>query len=416
MATGGSVLVSGASIAGPTLAYWLSRHGFTPTVVERTPELRRGLGGHAVDLFGPSYDVAQRMGVLPAVLAARTTTQVLTLEHPGRRPVDVDLRRLMTAISKRHVEILRGELAAILYEASRAGTEYVFGDSIRTIEDMDSGGGEVAVTFEHGPPRRFDLVVGADGLHSNVRLLTFGDESQFRRWLGGYLCVFTLPGEEPFGRMRAYTAVDKLVSVYPTQTTGSAKAVFFFRRAEELVYDHHDIEHQKQLLRDAFAGEGWEVPRLLAELDHATDFYFDSISQIHLESWSRGRVTLVGDAGYCPGPAVGGGTTLAVVGAYVLAGELAAAGGDPTAGFRNYEKEMAEFVRRTRTIGPSVMKTLMPRSELHLRFMRRMTGLMPRLPVPVQRALWSLQGGAAQALTSITLKDYGADRPPILNV
>ncbi|HEY8200146.1 MAG TPA: hypothetical protein VII47_02195, partial [Actinomycetota bacterium] len=142
MATGGSVLVSGASIAGPTLAYWLSRHGFTPTVVERTPELRRGLGGHAVDLFGPSYDVAQRMGVLPAVLAARTTTQVLTLEHPGRRPVDVDLRRLMTAISKRHVEILRGELAAILYEASRAGTEYVFGDSIRTIEDMDSGGGE----------------------------------------------------------------------------------------------------------------------------------------------------------------------------------------------------------------------------------------------------------------------------------
>src|SRR5436309_7622885 len=142
MAAKGTVLISGASIAGPTLAYWLSRHGFIPTVVERTPELRRGLGGHAVDLFGPSYDVAQQMGVLPPVLAARTTTQALTLEHPGRRPVDVDLRRLMAAVSDRNVEILRGELAAILYEASRDGAEYVFGDSIRSIDDQ---GGEVAV-------------------------------------------------------------------------------------------------------------------------------------------------------------------------------------------------------------------------------------------------------------------------------
>jgi 2-polyprenyl-6-methoxyphenol hydroxylase-like FAD-dependent oxidoreductase len=407
-----TVLISGASIAGPTLAWWLSRYGFAPTVVERTPELRRGLGGHAIDLFGPAHDIVERMGLLPQVLAARTTTEMLSLERPGKRPVVVDVDRLTAAVSERHVEILRGELAAILYEATCDDAEYVFGDSIRSLEDT---GGEVAVTFEHGLPRTFHLVVGADGLHSNVRRLTFGDESQFRRYIGGYLCVFTLPDTgEARDRMRAYTAVDKLATIYPTQDRGSAKAVFFFRRKDELDYDHHDVERQKELLREAFAGEGWEVPRLLAELDHATDFYFDSISQIHLDSWSRGRVTLVGDAGYCPGPAVGGGTSLAVVGAYVLAGELAAAGGDHTVAFPAYEQEMTELVRLSRTLGPSVMKTFMPRSELHRRFMRHMTGLVPRLPVPLQRVLWSLQGGAVQALTAITLKDYEPVRPPIL--
>src|SRR6266545_2092750 len=161
------VLVSGASVAGPTLAYW--------------------------------------MGVLPEVLAARTQTERLSFERPGKSPVEVDLSRLVAGISDRHVEIMRGELASILYEASRDHVEYVFGDSIRTL-DEDSDG--VKVTFERGAPRRFGLVVGADGLHSNVRRLTFGDESRFRRYIGGYLCVFTLPDDgEPFDRMRAYTAV-----------------------------------------------------------------------------------------------------------------------------------------------------------------------------------------------------------------
>jgi 2-polyprenyl-6-methoxyphenol hydroxylase-like FAD-dependent oxidoreductase len=177
--TNTDVLISGASIAGPTLAYWLSRHGFTPTVIERTPALRAGLGGHAVDLFGPSVDVAERMGILPKVLAARTQTELLSFQRPGRSLVEVDLSRLVAGVSARHVEIMRGALASILYEATRQDVEYRFDDSIRTL-DQDSDG--VRVTFEHGAPHSFGLVVGADGLHSNVGRLTFGDESQFHHY------------------------------------------------------------------------------------------------------------------------------------------------------------------------------------------------------------------------------------------
>ena len=164
--TSREVLISGASIAGPTLAWWLCRSGFTPTVVEQTPELRAGVGGHAVDLFGPAVDVAEWMGILPQVLAARTQTDQVTLEHPGRSPAEVDLGRLVTGISDRHVEIMRVELTSILHQATRDDVEYRFGDWIRS---LDQDGDGVEVSFEHGPPRRFGLVVGADGLHSGVR-------------------------------------------------------------------------------------------------------------------------------------------------------------------------------------------------------------------------------------------------------
>ncbi len=295
--TNTDVLISGASIAGPTLAYWLSRRGFTPTVVERTPALRAGLGGHAVDLLGPAVDVAEWMGILPKVQAARTQTDLITLERPGKSSVSVDVSRLVAGISSRHVEIMRGELASILYEATRDDVDYIFGDSIRT---LDQDGEGVTVTFEQGIPRRVGLVVGADGLHSNVRRLSFGDEGQYRYYLGGYLGVFTLPNYLGLdGRMVTYTAPGKLAAMYPVRQTGAARALFLFRRAQELAYEHQDVDQQKRLLAAAFAEDTWELPRLLAHLEQATDFYFDSISQIRMQNWSTGRVTLVGDAGYC---------------------------------------------------------------------------------------------------------------------
>jgi 2-polyprenyl-6-methoxyphenol hydroxylase-like FAD-dependent oxidoreductase len=402
--TNSEILISGASVAGPTLAYWLRRHGFHPTVVERAPALRKGLGGHAVDLFGPAVDVADWMGVLPAVMAARTRTERLTFERPGRRPVVVDLGRLVAGISERHVEIMRGELASILYDATRDDVEYVFGDSIRALRQ---GGDGVEVTFEHGRPRTFGLVLGADGLHSNVRRLVFGEESRYRRYIGGYLGVFTVPNYLGLERrMLGYLAPGKLAAFYPVHQTGTARAGFFFRRTEELAYDYRDIEQQRRLLREAFAGEGWEVPRLLAELDGADDFYFDSISQIVMDTWSNGRVTLVGDACYCPGPAVGGGTSVAAVGAYVLAGTLREAGGDHAAAFPAYENRMREFVRRSRTIGPTSMKTLIPRTSRQVWLTLQVMRLVPRLPATLQRRLSALQGGPAGALESIRLEQY----------
>jgi 2-polyprenyl-6-methoxyphenol hydroxylase-like FAD-dependent oxidoreductase len=398
------VLVVGASVAGPTLAYWLRRYGFNPTVVERTPSLRAGLGGHAVDLFGPAVDVAERMGVLPQVVDARTQTEVLTFLRPGKRTIDVNMGQLTAGVSDRHVEVMRGELASILYEATRAEVEYVFDDTIRAIEETPDA---VEVTFERNAPRRFGLVVGADGLHSIVRRLVFGDERQFLHYIGGYFGVFTVPNYLNLdGRMALHTTPGKVVGMYPVRQTGEARAGFLFRREQPFVYDHHDKEQQKALLRQVYAGDGGEVPRLLAELDHAQDLYFDSISQVIMNEWSRGRVTLVGDAGYSPGPAVGGGTTIAMVGAYVLAGELSRAGGDPAVALPRYDAAMRELVRRARKLGTTTMRTLIPATPAQVRMMIGMMRVVPRLPAALQRRVSALQSTAAGALDAVAVEDY----------
>ena len=410
--TNTAILISGASIAGPTLAYWLARYGFTPIVVERTPALRAGLGGHAVDLLGRAVDVAERMGILPQVLAARTQTDVISFERPGKSPIVVDAGQMAAMLSMRHVEIMRGELTSILHEATRDTVEYVFGDSIRTLEPDADG---VTVGFEHGAPRRVALVIGADGLHSNVRRLTFGGEDQFRRYLGGYLGVFTLPNYLKLdGRMVVYSTPGQLAAMYPVRQTGAARALFLFRRPHELVYDYRNVEQQKRLLWEAFPEHVWELPRILAHLDAAADFYFDSISQICMDSWSGDRVTLVGDAGYCPAPAVGGGTAVAVLGAYVLAGELRAADGNHRAAFSAYEQQIQQLVARTRTLGPTVMKTLIPRTRRQVWATTQMLRVLPRLPGTVQRVLSSFARAPVRALGAIALKDYESapHRPP----
>jgi 2-polyprenyl-6-methoxyphenol hydroxylase-like FAD-dependent oxidoreductase len=314
------VLISGASVAGPTAAYWLSRQGFAVTVVEQMPLARVRTSGHAVDLFGPAMEVAEWAGVLPAVMDARTRTEIVSFQRGDGRGVDVEMRRLVAGISGRHVEVMRGELATILYEATRSDVQYLFEDSIHTIVEEPDG---IAATFEHAPADRFDLVIGADGLHSIVRRLVFGPEDQFRRFLGGYLAGAALPNYLGLdGRMMVWNAPGRLAAIYPVHQTTTARGGFLFRRSEELVLDYRDVDGQKQVLHQIYGGDGWQVPRLLAEIDAAEDFYFDSISQIVMDSWIKGRVTLVGDAGYSPGPAVGGGTSIAMVGAYVLAQEL----------------------------------------------------------------------------------------------
>jgi 2-polyprenyl-6-methoxyphenol hydroxylase-like FAD-dependent oxidoreductase len=188
---GRTVLVSGASVAGPVVAYWLARNGFDVTVVERARAVRGGLGGHAVGLLGAAVDVVERMGLLPAVEAARTRTETIRFVRPGRRPVDVAVAGLVQALAGvRNIEVMRGELAELLNGAAREHAHHLFGDSITALHDDGAG---VDVTFQHAPPRRFELVIGADGLHSGVRALTFGPETDHRHWLGGYLAACTVP-------------------------------------------------------------------------------------------------------------------------------------------------------------------------------------------------------------------------------
>lgn len=401
------VLISGASVAGPVLAHWLTRYGYAVTVVERSPTLRK-TGGHAVDLFRPAMDIVERMGLLEAVRSTRTGTERLLVRTPDHdRPAELEVRKLVAAFSDRHTEIMRDDLSEILHDATRDDVEYVFGDSITAISDD----GEVA--FERGPARRFDLVVGADGLHSNVRRLVFGPEERYAHWIGAYLAVFSVPNYLGLDRtMTTMAAVDRLVAVYGASRLPDARALFLFRTDGPLDYHYRDIPRQKELLRERVAGLGWEVPRLMAELDTTPAFYFDSITQLRMDTWSRGRVTLVGDAGYCPGPAVGGSTSLAVVGAYVLAGELAAAGGDPARAFPAYEAEMGEYVRRSRAFALGAARRLVPRSRSDVWTTLQGTRLINRLPAPLVGAVSRIGARGARLHDAVVLKDYSAHEVP----
>ncbi|MEU6827291.1 FAD-dependent monooxygenase [Nocardia beijingensis] len=395
------ILISGASITGPVLAYWLTRHGFSVTVVERAPALRK-TGGHAVDLFRPAMDISERMGVLPRVEARATGTNRMTLHREGARgPVRVDLSKVFGAASDRHVEIMRDDLSEIYYDAASGEVEYLFGDSITAI----SPHGEVR--FESAEPRRFDLVIGADGLHSTVRRLVFGDESRFSASTGAYLGVLSLPETSGLdGEVLIHVGIGRTAGMYSARHLGEARALFLFRSERELDYHHRDVPRQKELLRGAFGGMHADVDRWLGELDRTPAFYFDSITQLRMDTWSRGRVTLVGDAGYCPGPAVGGSTTLAVVGAYVLAGELARAGGDHERAFPAYEHAMAEHVRGSRAVALSAAKTLIPTSRLGVTGLVQSARLLSALPAGPGRALIHLTTKSARFYNSMTVGDY----------
>ncbi|MFD3400189.1 FAD-dependent monooxygenase [Kribbella sp. NPDC058693] len=398
------ILISGASVAGPVLAYWLTKYGFDVTVVERAPVLRK-TGGHAVDLFRPAVDISEQMGVLPRIEERATGTDRMTLYRDGvRRPVRVDLSKVFGGASDRHLEVLRDDLSEIYYDAARDDVEYIFDDSITAI----SPDGEVE--FETAVPRRFDLVIGADGLHSNVRRIVFGDESQYSAFIGAYLGVLTLPNSAGLdGDMVIHTGVGRTAGIYGARHIDDARALFLFRSERELDYHHRDVPRQKELLRAAFDGMAPEVDGWLSELDRTSAFYFDSITQLRMDTWSRGRVTLVGDAGYCPGPAVGGSTTLAVVGAYVLAGELARFDGDHERAFPAYEHAMANHIRGSRAVALSAAKTLIPKSRLGMAGLAYGARLISALPAGPSRALLRLTTKSARVYNSMTVDNY----PPV---
>jgi 2-polyprenyl-6-methoxyphenol hydroxylase-like FAD-dependent oxidoreductase len=394
------ILISGASIAGPVLAYWLTRRGIDVTVVERAPALRK-TGGHAVDLFRPAMEISERMGVLPRIEDHATGTTVLTVHRSwAAKPARIDYRKLIGAVSDRHVEIMRDDLSEIYYDATRHDVEYVFGDQITAITDDGD------VSFERGAPRRFDLIVGADGLHSGVRRIAFGEDVP-QRFLGGYLSVVSVPKSLARDReMEGYFEPDRVAMVYTADHLDDARAVFIFRPRVPLDYDHRDVPLQQAELRGAFSGISAQVDRWLEEVERTQAFYFDAITQLELTSWSRGRVTLVGDAGYCPGPAVGGSTSLAVYGAYVLAGEIADAGGDHTTAFSKYERTMMPSVLGSRSLARVNAKTIVPGSRWGVRALVGVARAVSVLPLGVTQALARLNRKGVRLYDSMPLPDY----------
>ena len=392
---GTKVLISGASIAGPSLAYWLARRGAEVTVVEQAPNLRDG--GHGVDFRGAQMELLHRMGITDEVRARETAMGTQTIvDATGRRLVE-----LPALFFSGEVEIARGDLSAILYERTSDDVEYVFGDTVTALADDGAG---VDVEFRRSAARRFDLVVGADGMHSKVRSLAFGEESRFATFHGHYAAGFRAPNHldlDHAGVMYNEPGRSVMVSSGRDPSTMDVGLVF---GSDRLDYDRHDMDQVRSILTERFAGVGWATSRLLEDLDNAPDIYFDPLEQIHLDRWSRGRVALLGDAAWCAGPG-GSGTGLAMMGAYVLAAELDR-GDHPTA-FARYQEVLAKAAAKGKWQAKGAGEFLAPPTVGKLR-RRNLTYRVLSSRI-MARPFEKLVGGAANA---ITLDGYPREDDP----
>jgi len=378
-----TVLVSGAGIAGPALAYWLTRHGHAVTVVESAAAPRPG--GQTVDLRGAGREVVERMGLMPAVREACMAQEGIAYvdasgAHVAEMPVDAFGGEGIVS----EIEILRGDLARILLDAT-ADVEYLYG---LRVTGLENGADDVEVTFSDGQVRTFDLVVGADGPHSGIRGLAFGPEERFVTPVGGYTAWFTAP--DPVGLdgwYEMYNEPGRVASIRPDTTPGRAKAGLSFLSGP-LGYDRRDQAAQRELVAERFAGMGWVTPTLVEAVRTADDFYLDMVGQVRMDHWTRGRVALVGDAGYCPTPLTGLGTTLALVGAYVLAGELSRTADHATA-FAAYEERMRPLVKEGQTLPPGGMTGYCPKTRGAIR-MRVLTtrAMVSRIGQPIAKKLF----------------------------
>jgi 2-polyprenyl-6-methoxyphenol hydroxylase-like FAD-dependent oxidoreductase len=342
-----SVLISGASIAGPALAYWLDRYGFDVTVVERGPTIRSG--GYPIDVRGTAIDVIDQMGLLPRVQAAHIGSRELKfVDAEGRVIGCVPPYDLTSNQAGRDVELPRGALTTLLYELTvERPIRYRFDDSIDTIEDDGSG---LDIQFKSGDRCRYDLVIGADGLHSRTRRLVFGSEEQFNHYLGYCFNIFSMPNDMGLSHGGIiYGDVGRSAVAFAVRDSKDIFALLIFVSDTPPVGAHPDVEEQYKRTAAVFAGGGWKVPHLLESMRHAKDLYFDTVSQIRMPVWSSGRVVLVGDAAYAPSFRSGQGTSLALVGAYVLAGELASRD-DFSEAFSSYERITRPFVEANQAL------------------------------------------------------------------
>ena len=354
-----TILISGASIAGPALAYWLNAHGWSTTVVERLDALREE--GQNLDVRGAGREVARRMGIEEEIRAASTG-------EVGTQFVDADGNPIATFPASEsesggataELEILRGQLSRIIVDRTRDDTEYIFGDEIVTLDNHDDG---VTVTFAHGPSRTFDLVVVAEGLRSRTRSLVFAGSDAVRE-LGLYTAYLTIPRTDTDTNWwRWYNpGRGRGVTLRP-DNVGTTRATLSFQSDIRGLADL-DRDAVITILRRTFADAGWQTPRVLAALDDAP-LYFDALGQARLASWASGRVALVGDAAYCSSPASGMSTSLAITGAYVLAGELAATDDHRTA-FDRYQAVMRPYVEKAQKLPPGAPRIAQPRTRAGL--------------------------------------------------
>jgi len=394
------VLISGAGIAGPTLAYWLLRYGFEPTIVERAPSLRTG--GYIVDFWGVGFEVAARMGLVDEIKARGYDVQeVRVVDAEGKQiagfPTDVFAR-----VTQGHFASLpRGALAEAIYKTIDSKVETIFDESVEDLlEDKDG----ILVSFRRSETRRYDLVVGADGLHSKVRELAFRPDSSFEKYLGYKVAAFETSDYRPRDELVyvMFTQVHKQVTRFAMR---GDRTMFLFTFADSGTGDNsdHDVRAQKSQIREQFGDSGWECPQILAALDRTDELYFDRVSQIVIPERERAngkdRVVLIGDAAAAVSLLAGEGSGLAMAGAYILAGELHRSQGNYREAIAKYHERFAPFVRAKQNAALRLAGTFAPGSAISLFLRNELMNLL--------RIRWVANLALSRTFTDhIELPDY----------
>jgi 2-polyprenyl-6-methoxyphenol hydroxylase-like FAD-dependent oxidoreductase len=372
------VAISGAGIAGPSLAYWLERSGHQVVLIEKAPQFRTG--GYAVDFWGVGYTVAERMGILPEVRAhGYTVREVRAVDECGRTVGGFSTAFLLQSMKGRFTTVPRGDLAAAIYRTIENRVETLFGHSMSAVDERASG---VLVSFEHGAAREFDLVIGADGLHSAVRDLVFGPERQFEKPFGYRVAVFEVEGYRPRDELVfvTYTTPGRQVGRFALR--GDRTGFSFLFTSERMAGPEPlNVEERKAVLRQVFGDAGWECPQILQAMDRVRDVYYDRVSQIRMDCWSKGRVMLIGDAAACVSLLAGEGAGLAMTEAYVLAGELNRAGHDYQAAYRRYEQMLRPFVEGRQKSARYFASAFVPKTRVGLWLRNQVTKLMAFPPL-----------------------------------
>ncbi|KAF4965926.1 hypothetical protein FSARC_6313 [Fusarium sarcochroum] len=395
------ILISGGGIAGPAAAFWLSRLGHSCTVLERFPTLRTG--GQQIDIRGQGIEAAKRMGILEEIRKNAVDEDGLQwVDSAGNQKALLERndsgkgRQSFTS----EFEIMRGDLCKIIYEATKEKTQYRFGTSI---EGFENTGDQVNVKFSQGADESYDLLIVADGQGSRVRRKLFADEpeSTYIRELGLNGCYYNLPRESSDKNLATvYTAPGRRVisTRWHSKDRGQAYLLTMSRMEELNEVMKQDVEAQKKLFAEIFEDAGWQAPRLIKAMYETEDFYAQSIVQVKTKTWSKGRVVLLGDAGYAPSPLTGVGTTLALVGACVLGGEIARHGHDIPKALKAYEDTLRPYVEKSQKIPSFIPGIAYPETNFAIKLQYTIIGLITKLKIdkallavlPENRGSWRI--------------------------
>ena len=394
------IIINGAGIAGQTLAYWLLRYGFEPTLVEQAPRPRGG--GYLVDFWGTGFDVAEKMGLIPKLMSAGYALEEMRfVDSQGKRCGGFSVEVFREIAKGRYVSLTRGDLAAAIHGEIAGRVEMVFADSIAGIAQDETG---VHVEFDQAPARRFDLAIGADGLHSRVRGLIFGDQKRFERYLGYQVAVFEVEGYRPRDELVyvSYNCPGKHASRFAMRDN---RTMFLFVFCDDRPDPPNpgDLRAQKDFLRARFDDAGWECRQMMEAMETCDSVYLDRVSQIRMARWTEGRLALVGDAAFCPSLMAGEGTALAMTAAYVLAGELYRASGNHSEAFACYESILRPFIAGKQKSAKGYAKAFAPRTAPGVWFRNQIFKTMP-IPFLAKLTIGRI------LLDKIALSDYSMSR------